>query len=49
MTDVAKAHNSAGLPVSHGGLYPVFRVLLSPVIAVARALSSVSVVAMRSG
>jgi hypothetical protein len=48
LTDVAKAHNSAGLPVSQGS-YPVFRVLLSPVIAVAMALSSASIVAMRSG
>jgi len=42
----AFAYNSAGVPVAAGVLYPVFGLLLSPVIAaVAMSLSSVSVVA----
>ena len=38
-------YNSAGVPIAAGGLYPVFGLLMSPVIAAAAmALSSVSVV-----
>jgi Cu+-exporting ATPase len=41
----AFAYNAAGVPVAAGVLYPVFGILLSPIIAaVAMALSSVSVV-----
>jgi P-type E1-E2 ATPase len=40
----AFANNAAGVPVAAGVLYPAFGVLLSPVIAAAMALSSVSVV-----
>ena len=41
----AFVYNAAGVPIAAGGLYPVFGVLLSPVIAAAAmALSSVSVV-----
>jgi Cu+-exporting ATPase len=39
-------YNAAGVPVAAGVLYPVFGLLLSPVIAAAAmALSSVSVIA----
>jgi Cu+-exporting ATPase len=42
----AFAYNAAGVPVAAGVLYPVFGILLSPVIAAAAmALSSVSVIA----
>jgi Cu+-exporting ATPase len=42
----AFVYNAAGVPIAAGALYPVFGILLSPVIgAAAMALSSVSVVA----
>jgi Cu+-exporting ATPase len=42
----AFAYNVAGVPVAAGVLYPVFGLLLSPIIAAAAmALSSVSVIA----
>ena len=41
----AFVYNAAGVPIAAGVLYPVFGILLSPVIgAAAMALSSVSVV-----
>jgi Cu+-exporting ATPase len=42
----AFVYNAAGVPIAAGVLYPLFGILLSPVIAAAAmALSSVSVVA----
>jgi Cu+-exporting ATPase len=42
----AFGYNAAGVPVAAGILYPVFGLLLSPVIAgLAMSLSSVSVIA----
>lgn len=39
-------YNAAGVPIAAGVLYPVFGILLSPVIAaLAMSLSSVSVIA----
>jgi Cu+-exporting ATPase len=41
----AFVYNAAGVPIAAGALYPLFGILLSPVIAAAAmALSSVSVV-----
>ena len=41
----AFAYNAIGVPVAAGALYPVFGILLSPMIAAAAmALSSVSVI-----
>ena len=43
-------YNAAGVPIAAGVLYPVFGILLSPIIAAAAmALSSVSVSATRCG
>jgi Cu+-exporting ATPase len=42
----AFVYNAAGVPIAAGVLYPLFGILLSPVLAAAAmALSSVSVVA----
>lgn len=41
----AFAYNVIGIPIAAGGLYPFFRMLLSPVVAaLAMSLSSVSVI-----
>jgi cation transport ATPase len=40
----AFVYNAAGVPIAAGVLYPAFGILLSPVIAVAMSLSSVSVI-----
>jgi Cu+-exporting ATPase len=43
---LAFVYNAAGIPIAAGALYPLFGILLSPVIAAAAmSLSSVSVVA----
>jgi Cu+-exporting ATPase len=43
---LAFIYNAAGIPIAAGALYPLFGILLSPVIAAAAmSLSSVSVVA----
>jgi P-type Cu+ transporter len=45
----AFVYNSAGVPIAAGVLYPIFGLLLSPIIAAAAmALSSVSVIANAS-
>ena len=45
----AFVYNAAGVPIAAGVLYPVFGMLLSPIIAAAAmALSSVSVIAQRA-
>ena len=42
----AFVYNAAGVPIAAGVLYPVFGLLLSPIVAAAAmALSSVSVIA----
>jgi Cu+-exporting ATPase len=42
----AFAYNALGVPIAAGALYPLFRLLLSPMIAsAAMSLSSVSVIA----
>jgi Cu+-exporting ATPase len=42
----AFVYNAAGIPIAAGVLYPIFGILLSPIIAAAAmALSSVSVIA----
>jgi Cu+-exporting ATPase len=42
----AFVYNAAGVPIAAGALYPIFGILLSPIIAAAAmALSSVSVIA----
>jgi Cu+-exporting ATPase len=39
-------YNALGIPIAAGALYPVFRVLLSPMVAgAAMSVSSVSVIA----
>ena len=46
----AFVYNALGVPVAAGVLYPAFGLLLSPMLAAAAmALSSVSVIATRSG
>ena len=46
----AFVYNALGVPVAAGVLYPVFGVLLSPIVAsAAMSLSSVSVIATRCG
>ena len=43
---LAFVYNAAGVPIAAGVLYPVFGILLSPIVAAAAmALSSVSVIA----
>jgi len=43
---LAFVYNAAGVPTAAGALYPVFGILLSPIVgAAAMALSSVSVIA----
>lgn len=37
-------YDAAGIPVAAGVLYPFFGILLSPIVAAAMALSSVSVI-----
>jgi len=46
MSPIAFIYNALGVPLAAGVLYPVFRILLSPIVAsAAMTFSSVSVIA----